>query len=106
VAVLTNKINLLKEQVLTRVCVAAHWLAHGVLPLKKHVHLGWEYSRLQDPTRETNEKITPELLVKHLEEIFYYTSNWPTDVQVSSYHIEVESDLVRHPDQYKLSLSY
>jgi hypothetical protein len=59
VAAPTNKINLLKEQGLTGVCVATHCLARGVLPLKKQVHLGWEYSGLQDPTQETNEKITP-----------------------------------------------
>jgi hypothetical protein len=51
-----------------------------VLSLKKQVHLGWEYSGLQDPTRETDEKISPELLVKHLEEMFQDTSSWRTDV--------------------------
>jgi hypothetical protein len=81
--------------------VATHWLARGVLPLKKQVHLGWEYSGLQDLTRETSEKITPELLVKHLEEIFQDTSNWPTDEQVRSYHIEVERDPVRRPCLYQ-----
>jgi hypothetical protein len=35
VAALTNKINHLKEQGLTGVSVAAHWLARRVLPLKK-----------------------------------------------------------------------
>jgi hypothetical protein len=80
VAALTNKINLLKEQGLTGVYVATHWLACGVLQLKKQVHPGWEYNRLQDPTRETNEKIALELLVKHLEEVFQDTSSWPTDV--------------------------
>jgi hypothetical protein len=35
VAALINKINLLKEQGLTGVCMAAHWLAHEVLPLTK-----------------------------------------------------------------------
>jgi hypothetical protein len=80
VAALTNKINLLKEQDLTGACGAAHWLAYGILPLKKQVHPGWEYSGLQDPTEETNEKILLELLVKHLEEMFQDTSSWPTDV--------------------------
>jgi hypothetical protein len=75
--------------------MATHWLARGVLPLKKQVHLGWEYSGLQDLTRETSEKITLELLVKHLEEIFQDTSSWPTDEQVRSYHIRVEMDPVR-----------
>jgi hypothetical protein len=67
--------------------VAAHWLACGVLSLKKQVHSSWEYSGLLDPTRETSEKITSELLVKHLEEIFQDTSSWLTDEQVRSYHI-------------------
>jgi hypothetical protein len=55
--------------------VASHWLAHRVLHLKKQVHPGWEYSGLQDLTRETCEKITLEILVKHLEEIFQDTSS-------------------------------
>jgi hypothetical protein len=81
--------------------VAAHWLALRVLPLKKQVHLGWEYSGLLDLTQESNEKITLELLVKHLEEIFQDTSSWPTDEQVHSYHIGLERDLVRHPCLYQ-----
>jgi hypothetical protein len=49
--------------------------------LKKQVHLGWEYSGSpQDLTRETQENITPELLAKHLGEIFQDTSSWPTTV--------------------------
>jgi hypothetical protein len=46
VAALTNKINHLEDQGLRRVCVAAHWLAHRVLPLKKQIHPGWEYNGL------------------------------------------------------------
>jgi hypothetical protein len=84
--------------------VAAHWLARGVLPLKKQIHPGWEYNGLQNPTRKSNEKIALELLVKHLEEMFQDTSSWSTDVQVRSYHIMVERDSVRRPDQYNLSL--
>jgi hypothetical protein len=53
----------------------AHWLAHRVLPLKKQVHPSCEYSGLQDLTRETSKKITPELLVKQQEEIFQDTSS-------------------------------
>jgi hypothetical protein len=67
---LTNKINLLKERSLTGACMAAHWLAHRVVPLKKQVQPGWEYTGVKDPTWETNEKITPEHLVKLLEEMF------------------------------------
>jgi Ni,Fe-hydrogenase III component G len=76
--------------------MASHWLAHRVLPLKKQVHPGWEYSGLQDSTRETSEKITLKILVKHLEEIFQDTYSWPTDEQVRSYHIGLERDPVRH----------
>jgi hypothetical protein len=83
--------------------VANHWLAHRVVPLKKQVHPGWEYSRVKDPSRETNEKITPEHLVKLLEEMFQDTSSWPTNEQVRSYHIGVERDPVKHPSQYYLS---
>jgi hypothetical protein len=80
--------------------VAAHWLAHRALPLKKQVHPGWEYNRLLDPTRESSEKVIVELLVKHLEEIFQDTSSWPTE-QVRSYNTRVERDPVRCPCLYQ-----
>jgi hypothetical protein len=41
-----DKVNLLKEKGLTGVGVATHSLARRVQPLKKQVHLGWEYSGL------------------------------------------------------------
>jgi hypothetical protein len=96
VAALINKVNLLKEKGLTSVCVATHWLAHRVQPLKKQVHSGWEYNRLQDLTRETQEKMSIELLVKHLGEIFQDISTWPADEQVCPYHIRIERDSTRH----------
>jgi hypothetical protein len=40
VATLGNRVNDLKRHDLTSVYVAAHWLAHRVMPLKKQVHLG------------------------------------------------------------------
>jgi hypothetical protein len=55
--------------------MATHWHARRVIPLKKQVHPGWEYSGLQDPTRETSEKIPLELLVKLLDEMFQDTSS-------------------------------
>jgi hypothetical protein len=67
---MANKVNILKEKGLTGVCMASHWLAHQVQPLKKQVHPDWEYSGLQDLTRESQENIAPELLVKHQGEIF------------------------------------
>jgi hypothetical protein len=53
VVALIDRVNLLIEKGLTIVCVAAQWLARRVHPLKKQVHPGWEYNRLQDPTQET-----------------------------------------------------
>jgi hypothetical protein len=41
-------------------------------------------------------KITPEHLVKLLEEMFQDTSSWPTDEQVRSCLVRVESDPIRH----------
>jgi hypothetical protein len=40
------------------------------MPLKKQVHPAWEYNGLDDPTRESKEKIQPSQLVKLLEEMF------------------------------------
>jgi hypothetical protein len=97
VAVLIAKVNLLKEKGLTGVCMASHWLTHRVRSLKKQVHLGWEYSRLQNATQETQEKMAPKLLVKHLGEIFQDISTWPTDEQVRHYHIRIERQPVRRP---------
>jgi hypothetical protein len=77
--------------------MAAHWLARSVIPLKKQVHPGWEYSGPQDPTRETTEKIGPNHLVKLLDEIFLNISSWSIDEQVHAYHIGVERNSVRRP---------
>jgi hypothetical protein len=102
VAALIDKVNLLKEKGLTSVCAAAHWLARRVQPLKKQLHLDWEYSGLQDLTWETQEKMSPELLVKHLGEIFQDISAWPADEQVDPYHIGIERDSVRCPTYFSL----
>jgi hypothetical protein len=40
VTTLIDRVNLLKERGLTGVCIAAHWLAHRVQPLKKQVPPG------------------------------------------------------------------
>jgi hypothetical protein len=50
VASLGNRVNNLKNQGLTGVCVAAYSLARRVMPLKKQVHPGWEYIRVHDLT--------------------------------------------------------
>jgi hypothetical protein len=70
VAALSNCINDLKAWGLTRVCVAANWLARRVLPLKKQVHPGWEYNKFDNLTREVKDKIKSNQLVKLLEEMF------------------------------------
>jgi hypothetical protein len=77
------------------VFVAAHWPARRIQPLKKQVHLGWEYSGLQDPTLETQEKMTSDLLLQHLGEMFQQISSWSADEQVSPYHIGIERDPIR-----------
>jgi hypothetical protein len=69
--------------------MAAQWLACYVQPLKKQVHPDWEYCGLQDPTRETQEKMTSELLVKHLGEMFQDISTWLADEQVLPHHIGI-----------------
>jgi hypothetical protein len=95
VTTLIDKVNLLKGKGLIGVCMAAHWLARGVQPLKKQVHLGWEYIGIQDPTHETQENMTSELLLKHLGEMFQDISSWPADEQVRPYHIGIERGPVR-----------
>jgi hypothetical protein len=97
VAALIDKVNLLKEKGLIGMFMASHWLARRVQPLKKRVHLGWEYSGLQDPTRETQEQMTSKLLLKHLGEMFQEISTWLADEQVRPYHIGIERDPVTSP---------
>jgi hypothetical protein len=77
----------------------AHWLSHRVQPLKKQAHPGWEYSGLQDLTQETQDKMTPELLLKHLGEICQDVSSRLNDEQVRPYHIRIETGPIRHPTQ-------
>jgi hypothetical protein len=94
---LIDKVNLLKEKGLIGVCMSAHWLVRQVQPLKKQVHPIWEYSGLQDPTQETQEKKTLEHLLKHLGEMFQDISSWLADEQVHPCHIRIERDPVRCP---------
>jgi hypothetical protein len=65
------------------------------MPLKKQVHPGWEYSGLEDPTRESTDKIKVSEVLKLLQEMFNNTNNWPTPEQVRAYHLKVERDSVR-----------
>jgi hypothetical protein len=80
---------------LTKIYVATNWLAHWVMPLKKQVHPGWEYSGFNDPTREIIEKIKSSKLVKLLEKMFQNTSGWSIVEQVRAYHPGMERDSVR-----------
>jgi hypothetical protein len=66
-----------------------------VTPLKKQAHLGWEYNRLQDPTRESFDDIGVSKLVKLLEEMFQNTSSWSSIEQVHAYQLQMERDPVR-----------
>jgi hypothetical protein len=74
-------------------------------PSKKASSPGLGVQQIPRPnlTRETSDKITPEHMVKLLEDMFQDTSSWPTDEQVRSDHIVVERDLVRRPGQYNFS---
>jgi hypothetical protein len=63
---LASRVSELKGFDLTGVDVAANWLACRVTPLKKQVHPGWEYNRVQDPTRESKDNIEANKLVELL----------------------------------------
>jgi hypothetical protein len=75
--------------------MAINWLARRVMPLKKQVHPGWEYSGLQDPTRETSEKSEVEDILELLQGIFTIISSRPPIEQICAYHIRAERDLVK-----------
>jgi hypothetical protein len=45
------------------------------MPLKKKVHPGWEYSGLEDPTRESTDKLRVSEVLKLLQEMFGNTNN-------------------------------
>jgi hypothetical protein len=78
VTILANRVSELKGLGLTGVGVAANWLARLVTPLKKLVHLGWEYYGVQDLTRESGDNIEANKPVELLQEMFQSTSSWPT----------------------------
>jgi hypothetical protein len=65
------------------------------MPLKKRVHLRWEYSGLQDPTQETSEKSEVEDILELLQEIFTNINSWPPIEQVCVYHIGIKRDPIR-----------
>jgi hypothetical protein len=45
------------------------------MPLKKYVHPGWEYSCLEDPTRDSTDKLKVSEVLKLLQEMFIDTSS-------------------------------
>jgi hypothetical protein len=65
------------------------------MPLKKQVHLGWEYNGVHDPTRETFITPKPNKIFELLQVMFQNTSSWPPAEQVRSYHLGVNRDPVR-----------
>jgi hypothetical protein len=75
IAALANRVNDQKRRDLTGVCVATNWLARRAMPLKKKVHPGWEYSGLEDPTRESTDKLRVSEVLKLLQEMFGNTNN-------------------------------
>jgi hypothetical protein len=76
VTALASQVSELKGLSLTRVSVAAHWLAHRVASLKKQVHPGWKYYGVQDPTQELGDNIEANKLVELLQEVFQSTNNY------------------------------
>jgi hypothetical protein len=65
------------------------------MPLKKKVHPRWEYNGLEDPSRESTDKLKVSEVLKLLQEMFSNTSSSPTAEQVHAYHLRVERDLIR-----------
>jgi hypothetical protein len=92
---LASRVSELKGSGLTGFGVAANWLARQAIPLKKQVHPGWEYCRVQDPTQESGDNIEASELVELLKEMFQNINSWLTLEQVRTYHLQVARDLVR-----------
>jgi hypothetical protein len=70
VTALANRVSELKELDLIGVSVATNWPVRWVTPLKKQVHLGWEYNDAQDPTQEMSDNLTAKKMVELLQEMF------------------------------------
>jgi hypothetical protein len=104
VSALASRVSELKGLGLTRVSMAANWLAHRVTPLKKQVHPGWEYSGVQDPTRESKNNIEANKLVELLQEMFQNINSWLTPEHVRTYHLHVERDPERQCRFYLFNL--
>jgi hypothetical protein len=58
--------------------MTTNWLVCIIVPLKKLVHSGWEYNRVQDPTQETSSNLGATRMVELLQEMFQNINNWPT----------------------------
>jgi hypothetical protein len=66
VIALANRVGELKELDLTGVSVATNWLVHRVTPLKKQLRPSWEYSDVQDLTREMSNTIEDNKMIEIL----------------------------------------
>ena len=63
VNILLREIEVLKaEHQITGAFVVVHWTIHRVQPLQWWVHLAFEYTGEEDPTRYTREKIFEDVL--------------------------------------------
>jgi hypothetical protein len=54
VLTLAEMVSKLKGLRLIGVGMVANWLASQFISMKKQVHPGWEYNRINDPTCEAN----------------------------------------------------
>jgi hypothetical protein len=75
VAALANRVNDIKNQGLTGVCMVAHWVARQVTSLKKQVHPGWQYSGIHDPTQEKFDTPRPRKIQELRLEMFQNISS-------------------------------
>jgi hypothetical protein len=73
VLALAERVSKLKQLKLTGVGVITNWLLRRVIPSKKQVHLGLEYSGIQDPTYESNHHIKMTQLEGLLGKMFQST---------------------------------
>jgi hypothetical protein len=95
VKVLASWVSELQGLNLIGVHVVNNWLAHRVAPVKKQVHLGWEYWTVEDPTRESSDNIEVGKPIDLLKEMFQNINSWPTPEQVLSYHLQRAIDPIR-----------
>ena len=70
------EIEVLKaEHEITGASVVAHWTIHRVQPLQRRVHLAFEYTGEEDPTRYAREKISEDDLENRVA-VLLKNINW------------------------------